>query len=72
MVAPPQRIIPPDNSDLLPALRGLFSQRPAAMQSGLETLARLLWVLSYLPYRPEESEVEIAMEALRVEGEVLL
>jgi hypothetical protein len=69
MIAP-QKIIT-DESELLPALRELFSQHPTATRSGPETLARLLWVLRYLPYRPLVFEVEAALEVLSIEGEVL-
>jgi hypothetical protein len=57
--------------NLLPALRELFSQHPAMMQSGYDTLGRALFVLRYLPYRPEPVAVEAALETLAVEGEVL-
>ena len=56
---------------LLSALRELFSQHPVMTQSGCETLSKALFVLRYLPYRPEPSAVEAGLEALRVEGEVL-
>jgi hypothetical protein len=69
MLTPPHRIV--HDSDVLPALRDLFSQHPAMTQSGPETLARALNVLCYLPRRPEVFEVETGLEALRVEGEVL-
>jgi hypothetical protein len=76
----PQRIIqdsPPEplgafgTPCVLPALRDLFSQHHGAIRSGPETLARMLQVLCFLPYRPEVAEVEAALEALAVEGEVL-
>jgi len=57
--------------DVLPAVRELISEHAAAAYKSSETLARLLWVLRYLSYRPEVFEVEVALEALRVEGEVL-
>jgi len=41
------------------------------IQSGPDTLARLLWVLRYLPYRPDTFEVEVALEALTAEGVIL-
>ena len=69
MIAPPTRII--HDPDVFPALRELFSQHPAMMQSGCETLGRALFVLRFLPRRPESFEVEAALEALLVEDEVL-
>ncbi len=56
------------NGDLLSALRELFSQHPAAVSCGPETLARMLYVLCYLNRRPAAFEVEAALEALQVEG----
>jgi hypothetical protein len=56
--------------EVLPALRELFSHHPGAMRSGPEALSRMLYVLRFLPYRPEVFEVEVALEALAVEGEV--
>jgi hypothetical protein len=61
----------PDDPDVLPALRELFSQHPAMARSGRENLSRALFALRYLPYRPETLAVEAAREALLVEGEVL-
>lgn len=58
------------NSEILPALRELFSQHPAAAGSSPEILTRMLHVLCYLNHRPGAFEVEAALEALRVEGEL--
>jgi hypothetical protein len=57
--------------EVLPAVRELISWHPTAAYKSPNTLARLLWILRYLPYRPEIFKVETALEALRVEGEVL-
>ena len=59
---------PTTREDVLPALRELLSQHPAVTYKSPDTLARLLWMLRYLPYRPETFEVEAALEALRIEG----
>jgi hypothetical protein len=56
--------------DVLPALRELLSQHPAVTHKSPDTSARLLWFMRYLPHRPETFEVEAALEALRVEGEI--
>jgi hypothetical protein len=69
MLTPPHRIIHDPN--VTPALRELFSQHPVMVYSGPETLGRTLHMLHFLPCRPETSEVEAALEALQVEGEVL-
>ena len=58
-------------NDVLPALRELLSQHTEAAKSGPETLGRLLYVLCFLPRRPEICEVGATLEALLVEGEVL-
>jgi hypothetical protein len=59
---------PTTREDVLPALRELLSRYPAATYKSSDTLARLLWMLRYLPYQPETFEVEAALEALRIEG----
>jgi len=68
MIAPSPNIIHDPN--VLPALRELFSRYPAMMQNGPETLSRALFVLRYVPYRPKPFEVEAALEALVLDGEV--
>ena len=55
---------------MLPALRELLSQHPGMIQSGLESLSRTLYMFRFLPYCPNTSEVEAALEALRVEGKI--
>jgi hypothetical protein len=66
--APPQRSI--HEGEVLPALRELLSQHPGMTQSGLESLSRALYVFRLLPYCPNTSEVEAALDALRVEGKI--
>jgi len=39
-------------------------------QSGLESLSRALYVFRFLPYCRNTSEVEAALEVLRVEGKI--
>jgi hypothetical protein len=68
VIAPPHKIV--HDPSVLPSLRELFSQHPAMTQSGTETLSRALHVFRFLPYCPETFEVEAALEALRVEGEI--
>jgi hypothetical protein len=73
MLTPLDQLYPSEptaREDVLPALRQLFDQHRAMTQSGSETLSRALHVLCYLPYRPEPFAVEVALEALRVEGEI--
>lgn len=55
---------------VLPAIRELFSRRPTAVGHGPETIGRMLCVRNFLPYRPDTCEVEAALEALVLEGEV--
>lgn len=69
MIAPPQRIIHDPN--VLPAVRELISNSPEAACCGAETVAELLYTGRFLPYRPAIFAVEAALEALRVEGEIL-
>ena len=56
--------------DLRPVLRELFSQHPVMTQSGSEALNQALLELHYLPSRPETFQVEAALEALLLEGEI--
>ena len=56
---------------VLEALRDLFSHHPETTVAGPEMLAELLYEYRLLSIRPENCEVEAALEALRVEGEVL-
>jgi hypothetical protein len=58
---------PTARDDVLTALRELFSQHPAAAFKAPDTLARLLWMLRYLPYRPLTFAIEAALEVLEVE-----
>jgi hypothetical protein len=74
MTAPTPQVYtdsPTSEAEVLPVLRELFSQHPALTRSGAETLSRALFMLRFLPYRPDVSAVEAALEALEVEGEVL-
>ncbi len=59
------------HSDTLSALRGLFSQQPEAIVCGTEELANRLRAERLVPRRVFAHEVEAALEALRVEGEVV-
>ncbi len=69
MIAPPLHILPDDN--VLPALRELLAQRPYYQNCSVERLANALKGLGYLNHRPHEAVVEAALQALRVEDEVL-
>ena len=57
--------------EVLFALRGLFSSRPEAAQEGPESLIKHLRIECFLTCGPPVSQVEAALEALQVEGEVL-
>jgi hypothetical protein len=52
-------------------MRAFFSQNPCAAAFGADTLSELLHKEHYLSYPVAGYEVEGAVEALRVEGEVL-
>ena len=58
------------NDEVLPALRELLCRYPATIYTEPEKLASLLYVLCYMPDPPEVREVEAALEALALEGEV--
>jgi hypothetical protein len=68
-VIEPLRSDTTDDPGVLFALRDLFSQYPTAAQIGPERLADLL--RRYEAVRVHESQVEAALEALAIEGEVL-
>ncbi len=56
---------------VLSALREMLGNQPHLTDYPAETLARVMLKLSHLPELPADREVEVALEALRVEGEVL-
>jgi len=60
---------PPATATILPALRELLCQNPSLANCGPEELHYLL--CCYLPQRPGIFEVEMALEALWIDGEVL-
>jgi hypothetical protein len=53
------------------ALRELLSLHREIVDSGAEGLADLLYEQRFLSHRPDVFVVEVALEALRMEGEVL-
>jgi hypothetical protein len=63
----PPRIIP--EVELLPEIRGLFSEHPFVARRSPEAVRRALLVLRGV--EAPEPEVAAAMESLHVEGEVL-
>lgn len=65
----PYHAEPSLTSEILPALRELLSRYPDLAYSTPEELQ--LRLHNYLSWRPEVCEIEVAMEALRVEGQVL-
>ena len=54
-------------AELLPAVRELFSAHPLAARCSPEQVAALMWVLRFVPERPEAFEVGAALEALNIE-----
>ena len=57
--------------DVLRALRELLSLHPSRNGLDVSDLADELHARGYVTSRPPEAAVEAALEALRVEGEVL-
>ena len=57
--------------DVFLALRELLSLHREIVDSGAEVLADLLYERRFLSHRPDAFDVEVALEALRTEGEVL-
>jgi hypothetical protein len=68
MIAPQRSI---DHPDVLPMLRDLFSRHPEYRHHQPWELQWLLFVLGYSEQLEDENEIAAALEALRVEGEVL-
>lgn len=68
-IAPPTIVHEPP--DLMPAVRELLCRYPEVADSQPTAIARLLWESRTSPHIPNEWAVETALEALRVEGEVL-
>ena len=55
------------SAHLVPPIRDLFSEHPRASRCPSEQIAALLWVLGFVPERPEAFEVADALEVLDVE-----
>lgn len=58
------------SDEVLPALREHFSHHPVAVTASPDKLARMLCVLRFLSCQPDVCEVEEALEALQIEGEL--
>ncbi len=69
MIAPHQSIH--DHPDVLGLVRELHSRRPETRFLEPYELQSLLWSLGYCEDLIPEGEIAVALEALRVEGEVL-
>lgn len=69
--APEQIILNNPTPAVLLAVREFLSRNPCAARFGAETISRLLYEDRYLSYCAAVHEVEYALEALFVEGEVL-
>jgi hypothetical protein len=73
MIAPhklyPSEVYP--HEDVVPALRQYLSIRPSAVSDEPHVTARELRLWGLMEREPSEGEVEAALEALTVEGEVL-
>ena len=71
MIAPRDGFYSNGRTEGLIALRELFSRNPRAAQVGPETLSDLVYEEGYLSRKIAVHELECALEALIVEGEVL-
>jgi hypothetical protein len=60
-----------ESQTVLDGLRSILNQHPQAATAGSETLAELLYERHFLPHQPETFEVQVALEALAVEGVIL-
>jgi hypothetical protein len=60
-----------DSPHLLPDIRELFGKLPEARYLQAWELQQLLWSLGYTEDLAPEAAIEAALEALRVEGELL-
>ena len=73
MIAPgelyPSEVDP--HEDIVPALRQYVSIRPSAVSDEPHVTARELRPWGLMEREPSEAEVEAALEALTVDGEVL-
>jgi hypothetical protein len=65
------RAMPRDGAAVLSALRAYLSEKGHTADFPARYLAINLYLFGYLPYRPTEGRVEGALEALRLEGEVV-
>jgi hypothetical protein len=59
------------DKDVLPALREYLVIHPEDTTNEAVDIAWALYNLNFLDHQPSEAEVVAALEALRVEGEVL-
>jgi hypothetical protein len=72
MTAPPQTLYPASDSiEVFLALRELLAKNCCAIDFSAETLAELLYAQRYVSRRVEAHEVECALEALRLDGDLL-
>jgi hypothetical protein len=69
MTLAPRRCL--HEAEVLPMLRELYSCLPEALGGEPYELQSLLWSLRYCEDLIPEDEIAAALEALRVEGEVL-
>lgn len=71
MLAPMNPVYRTTPDDTLLAVREACSRHPEAAYYGPEKLLALVHELRVSPQRPAISEVEAALEALRIEGQIL-
>jgi hypothetical protein len=71
MASAPQQIIQ-GHPDVLSLVRELYSRRPEARFLEPYELQSLLWSLGYCEDLIPEAEIAAVLEALRVDGEILV
>ena len=71
MIAPHVSIQDDPTQELLIAMRAFFSRNPCVASFDPETLSELLYKEHYLSQPAAGYEIEGAVEALRIDGEVL-
>lgn len=71
MLAPMDPVYRTSLNNTLAAVRVVCSKHPQAASFGPEEIAAVLYGLRGSPRPPEVFEIEAALEALRIEGEIL-
>jgi hypothetical protein len=65
------RELPRGEGDVLPAVRAMLSEHPEWAHHEARFLAMDVYLWGYLPWEPTEGQVQAALEALTIDGEVV-